>query len=333
MSDLTLAKADLPEGTIEAAVGEPHLVRANLFDMFDIQPMFPKITDYNQFEYTKPAGYDPLVRFLEDKHQAPVIISNGAKQSVGTLLYAIKKLGKNFVYMDTPWWSLFPPLIKIHGLEQTDFAYDPAAAQLIVYPNNPAGGNRDNLTLENLDFCRQAGIPTIHDAAYFSEIYMPQIPQIGLPDVQVFTTSKLLGFSQLRIGYAVYHNTQLYKDAMSYMEHMTVGVSILSQMFAYNVLKEMEDNPDRTYCFEKRCYNDLLANRELVKKIPESILTPTNNDNIGMFLWTKCHDLVAFDKAKIKVAEGTGFGMPGNIRMNIALPKEKMIEVVNRLNQ
>jgi aspartate/methionine/tyrosine aminotransferase len=333
MSDLTLAKQDLGPDWIEAAVGEPHIVRANLFEMFDIESLYPKIIDYNQFEYTKPAGYDPLVKLLEEKHQAPVIISNGAKQAIGSLFFAIKKLGKKYIYMDTPWWSLFPPLIKMHGLEKTDFAYHNEDAQLIVYPNNPAGGYADHLKQDHLDYCRNKGIPTVHDAAYFSSIYMPELPKIGVPDVQVFTCSKMLGLSQLRVGYAVYHNMQLYKDAMSYMEHMTVGASILSQMFAYNILKEIQDNPDRTYCFEKRCYADLLSNRELIKKIPESILDPTNNDNVGMFLWTKCHNLEAFDKAKIKVAEGAGFGMPGYIRMNIALPKEKMIEVVDRLNQ
>lgn len=334
MSDLTLAKQDLGPDWIEAAVGEPHLVRANLFDMFDIEYLFPRITDYNQFEYTKPAGYDPLVKLLEDKYQAPVIISNGAKQSVGSIFYAVKKAGKNKINMPKPWWSLFPPLIKMHGLEHFDgpLPFDDSA-ELVVYPNNPEGGCVEYLNQKVIDQKNEYGIPTIHDAAYFSEIYLPELPKIGVPNVQVFTASKLLGFSQLRVGFAVYHDTQLYKDALSYMEHMTVGVSILSQMFAYNVLKEMEDHPDRTSAFEKRCYADLLSNRELVKKIPESILEPTDNDNIGMFLWTKCHDLEAFDKAKIKVAEGTGFGMPGYIRMNIALPKEKMIEVVDRLSQ
>lgn len=334
MSDLTLAKADLPEGTIDAAVGEPHIVRANLFQCFDMETLTPVVKDYNLFEYTKPAGYDPLVKLLENKHQAPVIISNGAKQSIGSLFYSIKKSGRNNLWMRKPWWSLFPPLIKMHGLNQVDFPYTENSAQLLVSPDNPSGYCYSDLEQDlNATFCKSGGIPTIHDAAYYNPIYMPNQAEFKpLGDVQVFTCSKLLGLSQLRIGYAVYHNTELYKAALEYMEHMTVGVSILSQMYAYNIFKAMEDSPIETLLFEEQSCAAIQWNRKLASKISTDILDPDTND-VGMFLWTKCHDLKAFEKAKIRVVEGTPFGMPGYIRMNIAVPEKTMIEVVDRLNQ
>lgn len=334
MTDLVLAKADLPEGTIDAAVGEPHIVRANLFDTFDMEALTPVIKDFNLFEYTKPAGYDPLVKFLENKHQAPVIISNGAKQSVGSVFYALKKAGKNKINMPSPWWSLFPPLIKMHGLEHCGLPlpFDDSA-ELVVYPNNPDGGGLEYLDQKLIDAKNAHGIPTIHDAAYFSKIYLGEdIPKIGTPNVQIYTCSKLLGLSQLRVGYAVYHDTQLYKDALSYMEHMTVGVSILSQMYAYNILKEIEDNPEKTDRFETNCYIDIALNKAHASEIPSDILEPSGNPT-GMFLWTKCYNLDAFKNNKINVVEGTPFGMPGYIRMNVAIPEKTMIEVVDRLNQ
>lgn len=334
MSDLTLAKADLPEGTIDAAVGEPHIVRANLFNMFDMESLAPVVKDCNQFEYTKPAGYEPLVKFLENKYQAPVIISNGAKQSIGSLFYSIKKSGRGGIWMRKPWWSLFPPLIKMHGLSQADFPYTVGSAQLLVCPDNPSGFTLSDKEWEyNASCCKEDGIPIIHDAAYYNPIYIPhQLEFKALGDVQVFTCSKLLGLSQLRVGFAVYHNTELYKAALEYMEHMTVGVSILSQIYAYNIFKKMAENPILTANFEVKSCSDIQRNRTLAKKISSDILEPDNN-NVGMFLWTKCHNLDAFKNNKINVVEGTPFGMPGYIRMNIALPKEKMIEVVDRLNQ
>lgn len=334
MSDLTLAKADLPEGTIDAAVGEPHIVRANLFKLFDTDALTPVVKDYNDFEYTKPAGYEPLVKFLENKYQAPVIISNGAKQAVGSLFHSLKKSGRPNIWMKKPWWSLFPPLIKMHGLNQVSDRYTEHCAQLVVYPDNPSGScYSDKEWKLNQDHCKEYGIPIIHDAAYYNPIYIPYQSEFkALGDVQVFTCSKLLGLSQLRVGFSVYHNTELYKGALEYMEHMTVGVSILSQMYAYNILKLMEDNPVLTMLFQEQSCSQLLLNRIHARKISPDILEPDNN-NIGMFLWTKCHNLDAFKNNKINVVEGTPFGEPGYIRMNLAIPEETMIEVVDRLNQ
>jgi aspartate/methionine/tyrosine aminotransferase len=214
----------------------------------------------------------------------------------------------------------------MHNLEQTEDPNSDNCAHLFVAPNNPDGKLNFDTPLDNFKYC-------IHDAVYYNKIYMDSAREIfPVGDVQVFTCSKLFGLSQLRVGYSVFHETQLYNAVIEYMEHMTVGVSILSQMYALNVFSELHNNPESTWTFETLCRQQLLTNRRLVNTISSSVLTVDPSQD-GMFLWAKCHNLNAFDDAKVAVVEGTPFGMPGYIRMNIALPTDQIKEIVRRLNK
>lgn len=336
MTNLTLAKTDLPDDFIQAAVGEPYLVRDNLFAQYDILKLSPDLKKSSIFEYTKPAGYDPLVKFLEDKYQAPVIIHGGAKQAIGSLFYAIKNKNPSRpgVYLKKPFWSLFPPLLRMHDLWNSDLPYtEYVGGHLLVSPENPTGEILlDDWLEENAIKCKELDIPIIMDSAYYNPIYMdPSTRFKPLGDVQVFTCSKLLGLSQLRIGYSVFHNTQLYKAVLTYQEHMTVGTSILSQMFALNIFQEMERDLSKMSMFQAQCNYELDYNRRLAAKIDPSILE-IKTQNVGMFLWAQCHDMKAFDECKITVADGESFGAKNHIRMNLGLPTNKIQEIVERLN-
>lgn len=332
MNDILLAKANLPPDFIDCCVGEPHLIRDNLYANFDISSLTPTVSNQNIFEYTKPNGFDPLVKFLEDKHQAPVIISNGAKQCVGSLLYALKKNNRLNIGLTLPFWSLFKPLIEMHGLNLRNSIYA-SDSFLLVHPNNPDGFVYDFNNLDSIvGTCKELSIPLIHDGAYYDQVYLGESYKLSpIGDVQIFTCSKLLGLSQLRVGYSVFYNTELYKAALEYMEHFTVGVSILSQIFALNIFKEMFYNPDITSSFKNMCYADLSRNRILANTINPEILE-LKKDSMGMFLWGKYKDFNKFHEAKISVIEGTPFGMPGYVRLNMAFDERKFKEIIKRLN-
>jgi aspartate/methionine/tyrosine aminotransferase len=332
MSDLLLAKQNLPPGTIDAMVGEPHLIRDNLYSLLNISDLCPDISNQNIFEYTAPAGYEPLVKFLEDKHQAPVIISSGAKQAIGSLFYSLKCNDTKSIYLDNPWWSLFPPLITMHHLCRSLSFGEEDSAYLLVHPNNPDGSIKSNEELFKIkETCQEKNIPLIHDGAYYSHNYLPpnyNLSPIG--DVQVFTCSKMFGLSQLRIGYSVFYNTKFYNKTLQYMENMTVGTSILSQMFALNIFKYLASNKDIETLFEQKCFNQISENRNLIKNISSDIISDQNE--LGMFLWAKCKDLNKFNQAKINVADGIHFGKHSHIRMNLAFKKETIKDIVDRLN-
>ena len=104
MSHLLLTKPNLPDGWIDVSIGEAHLVRQNLLDIFQISGELELgyLKDKDLI-YPDPTGYQPLVDHLEDKHNAPVIITNGAKQGLGAAFYALKKKGYGYCGMKSPY--------------------------------------------------------------------------------------------------------------------------------------------------------------------------------------------------------------------------------------
>ena len=247
MTNILLAKPTLPADFIDVSVGEAHVVREALLSVFDILACdLPKVNSI--FEYQPPQGYKPLVQILENKYQAPVIITNGAKNALGACMFALQQMDNFNVYLPRPWWALLPPLIDMHGLKHAhEEAY--SDSYLCVAPNNPCGSMPDLQDLS--DTANYCGKIFIHDAVYYNHIYLPRshkLEQFG--DVQIYSASKSFGLSSLRVGWIVCPNTEMYKWILQYMEHMTVGVSIISQVFLYNLLNRMHGYPSLTERFE-----------------------------------------------------------------------------------
>lgn len=331
MSDVLLANPILSDDQIDIAVGENHLARQNLFDLCDINDLMPKFVS-EDFIYPFPNGYKPLVQYLEDLYQSPVIVTNGAKQALGACFYALNQIGKNEVAMKSPHWALIPPLAKIHGLNSV-FCEPNQNVQsyLLLSPNNPDGWMGD---LEEADkFYKETNTPLIHDAAYYTHIYLPkdfELKPIG--DAQIYSMSKMFGLSSLRVGYIVCKNHEMYRHMLNYMETMTVGVSKLPQMLLLNLFKYL--GVDIKEQFENKCRNDLTKNKLKIKEINSEILeiNPDIENVPGMFLWAKCKDFSAFERAKLHIIGGKHFGDENYIRMNLGLQPAVIEEVVTRLN-
>jgi len=337
MSDILLAKPVLPPDWIDVSVGEPHIVRDTLLKVFDMSVWDLPQVDH-MYEYPSPIGYAPLVKLLEDKHQAPVIITNGAKQGLGAVFYALEKMDKRYICMKTPYWCLIPPLAKMHALEPTfgEPNVESEDPYLLLAPNNPDGQVATAQELKDLSATyKAANVPFIHDAAYYTRSYMPNghtLPAIG--DVQIYSISKMLGLSGLRIGYVVCPNVEYYKLIQQYMEAMTVGVSIVSQMVTEHILHRMHGYPTLTEAFENQVALALDNSKKLMKQVdPEILEIPENiEQTAGMFGWFKAGPKADFTKSKVNVIDGTLFGAPGMVRMNLAFPSDKIEEIVKRLN-
>jgi aspartate/methionine/tyrosine aminotransferase len=341
MSDILLAKPILPPDWIDVSVGEPYLVRDNLIKVFQLEEELKiahlKVED---LVYPRPTGYPPLVKHLEDKHGAPVIITNGAKQALGAAFYALRMMGKEYVAMKSPYWCLIPPLVEMHGLEPVRDAQPDAENGdpfLLLAPNNPDGScdSPEQLKAWSEEY-KEAGVPFIHDAAYYTHIYLPEthtLPQIG--DVQIYSISKMLGFSGLRLGYVVCPNPEFYKLIQQYMEAMTVGVSIASQTWLFDLLeRRMKSYPTLVQKFEGITQMELARNKKLCLNInPEVLEVPADVVSTpGMFGWFKVGPKADFAKSKINFVDGALFGVPGMVRMNLAFPSQKMEEIVSKLN-
>jgi aspartate/methionine/tyrosine aminotransferase len=96
----------------------------------------------------------------------------------------------------------------------------------------------------------------------------------------------------------------------------------------------MHGYPTLTEKFEQQSFDALRESKKIVKQInPEILEVPANiEDSAGMFLWAKIKDYSLLEKAKVNAIDGKHFGMPGFIRMNLALPEDQMKEIVKRLN-
>ncbi len=325
MSKILLAQPVLEPGFIDLSVGEPHLIRDILFNEVNINECL-SVLKSNDFVYPSPCGYQPLVERLEAKHGAKVIITNGAKQGLGGAFYAVKQSGRSKIGMRTPYWALLPALAELHGLDITYHSGDYIEqSELVVSPNNPDG------FVEHLEEyqkqCADNGSIMIHDAAYYTGIYLKDFKPKVFGDVQAYSVSKMFGLSALRLGYVLCKNEDMYNDIQYYMEHMTVGVSQLPQMMLLGIMDRLDMDS-----FELKCFNALEANKDLVKNISSAIMDVPTENAPGMFLWAKVNDYGAFKRAKLHVIDGEPFGKPGYVRINLALNNEVLQEVVQRLN-
>ena len=335
MTDILLAKPKLPEGWIDFSVGEPHIVKEALFKSLGWAPFGGcDLDDPKKSEYPPPNGYEPLVKLLEDKYQAPVIITNGAKQALGAAFYALRKMGKTKLGMRNPYWALIPPIANAHGLTIEE-KYD---AYLAILPNNPDGFMFDYDYAKYLsDYHRDLGIPLIHDAAYYTPIYLPSGYNLGpLGDLQIYSISKMYGLSGLRVGYVVCYNQEYYKTILEYMETMTVGVSTVSQDMCYNLFQDLwEYNSAKEKVFIQEARKHLYIAKALCKTIRREILdVPEDIVGIpGMFGWFGIGPKCDFKRARINTVDGKLFGDEKMVRINLGLPTETMIEAVGRLNK
>lgn len=295
---------------------------------------YPQDHPDHYWEYPNPTGYQPLVQMLEEKHGHPVIITNGAKQALGACFYALKKLGKQNLGMMEPYWALIPPLVEMHGLTSAigshPFNVD---AFLALAPNNPDGAFPYLDCLE--DSCKSKNIPLIHDAAYYTHVYLPRETELKVyGDAQIFSISKMFGLSGLRLGYVVCRNPDFYKLIQQYMEAMTVGVSITSQIFLYDLLLRMKVEPEKLELFEIEASAALtLAKQTLLGVDPDILMVDKRIvDRPGMFGWFAVGPKANFQKSKINFIDGALFGGPGMVRMNLAFNVETMQKIVERLN-
>lgn len=330
-NDAKLQKVILGPDWIDLSFGEPKVVMAALFrqlNRFGDPFKMPIMSDLLKWEYQPAAGKQDLVEILEEKYDAKVVVCNGAKQALAASMFSLKKGGAKSIWYSAPYYPANPSIAQSIGLDWAGI--NQADSFLITSPNNPDGKNLSNLEILNY---RYKG-PMIHDAAYYTEIYLPE-DQLPLPlgHIQLFSMSKMYGLSGLRIGYAVVHDERYYKDIVDYIEMTTAGVSTASQDIARNIEAFLRDNPSYYPEFVQEARAAiLLARKELDNLDPEVLKLVPSTAN-SMFGWCKVGPALDNIAAKVHILPGELFGMPGMMRMNIAHPPELIREAVDRLNQ
>lgn len=336
MNDILLAKPNLPNGWLDVSAGEPYSIRECLDKAFSLNP-YTIPNEKGLWDYPHPQGNLDLVKILEDKYHAPVVITNGAKQGLAAALYVLKhQFGRLTVGLGKNYWALLPPLVKAQHLIPLE-DLEGGDATLLVSPNNPDGATLTEKEVKELtERCKARGRILIHDAAYYTHTYLPEthlLKPIG--DVQVFSASKAYGLSGLRLGWVVCWNKDFYQPLCEYMEMMTVGASNLSQLFLRDLLTRMYAYPSLLGKFEGLSSMALEKTKTIIKGVnPEVLEVPKDFEKTnGMFGFFKKGAKADFEKAKVHVADGKHFGAEEYVRLNLAFGEEKMNEIVKRLNE
>jgi len=334
-SDAKLQKLNLGPDWIDLSFGEPKVVAMSLrrqLNRFGTPFKMPTFEDMGKWEYQPAAGNLELTQFLEKKYDAKVVVCNGAKQALtaacNTMASKVKsnRIGPASIYYGIPYYPANPIATdKFYRIDDKDIA----DCLLITSPNNPDGKNYTNSQLVDM----QTRKPMIHDAAYYSPIYLPydQFP-IPLGRVQIYSMSKSYGISGLRIGYAVCHDESYYQPIVDYMEETTAGVSAASQQVALNIETFFAENPGCKLEFEQDAREEIADARMELEMIDKDVMTLVPCSHNSMFVWAKAGPALDYNAAKVYILQGELFGQPGMVRLNIAHPAEIIREAVRRLN-
>lgn len=331
-NDAKLQKLQLGPDWIDLSFGEPKVVMQALFrqiNRFGDPFKMPTIHDLPKWEYQPAAGKPDLIKVLEEKYHEKVVVCNGAKQALAAAIYAFKRAGNSRLYYQRPFYPANPSIAESVGMSTCDNESD-SDCSLLTSPNNPDGLYLSSGTIIGSQ-CRK---PTIHDAAYYTDIYIPD-GEITLPmgQIQVYSMSKMYGLSGLRIGYAVVHSERYYADMVNYIEMTTAGVSTASQDIARNIELFFRDNPSyyKEFCREARA--SIASARKELDRLDPDVLEMVPCQTNSMFGWFKAGPALDAKAAKVYILPGELFGQPGMMRMNIAHPPEVIREAVDRLNK
>lgn len=330
IADILLLKADLPEGWIDLGVGEAHLTRKVLIDVLGKNVQLDIPFRLNSLQYPKAKGDAGLVKILQEKHNTEhIVVTNGAKQGIAAALYAMKVLrSANNIYTPTPYWLSFPTLIRQAALNFVQQPED-ADAVIIAAPNNPDGALYDWQKYLHL---KESGKPIIFDFAYNTPQYVKEVLTYT-GDIHVYSCAKMYGLAGIRVGYAVCKDRDTCSKMEEFAEITTCGVSLLSQYLVEEIEKYFKKNPYLQESFYSICKTHLETNRKIARTIDNEILDTSLITDYGIFcLLKKGASVDKVVKNKIKLIDGSAFGVPGYLRMSLGVEPHALQEAVNRLN-
>ena len=334
-NEMRLARVDFGPGWIDLGYGEPVVVQEIL--QKHIGDLISNQCSFLPSQYQPAQGNKKLVELLEKKYDAKVVVTNGAKQGISAVMYALKKYGHTSCTIHAPYWVSTPGLITDIGLkvETLDSGQSSSRAFMVTSPNNPDGRELSKEQFENLEKeAREDLVTLIHDAAYYTPIYMENpLEQTKVGSAQIYSFSKMYGLSGLRVGYVVLHDPSLLPGVVEYVERTCSGVSTASQEIALAVESYFLSNPKALSAFETECREAIAASRrELANLDPEVMVVEPCASN-SMFAWAKAGPKLDAVEAKVNIIAGDGFGRPGMVRLNLAVNSDLMRTAIERLNE
>lgn len=282
----------------------------------DIPSYWPKLS---HMDYVPFVGNEELIEITKNvigrqtglnyKH---VILTNGAAGAITIALRAYQQSGSKYCFtMNSPWFSIYPQMIKAAGLKHTPkntWATDGdkplltgcRPVLLIDSPSNPLGQTISIAAQKKDDpLC-----PVIWDSVYYSAIYMTVKASAPTHDICVGSYSKLTGLNGVRIGWIATDDDLLFDKIKDLVTAEYCGLSQMDVQLLLTHLKYLDWD-----LFEMMARSNLDTNREQWSKL-ERFLGDTPVPLNGIFHYAPVDPLASklFTKAGILWTPGSKLG-------------------------
>ncbi|MBU1650743.1 pyridoxal phosphate-dependent aminotransferase [bacterium] len=306
-----------------------------------------------------------IIRFTEDTYgRSPeadqVIVSNGAKQALFNLLYAILN-PQDEVVIIAPYWVSYPEMIKmlwgvpvvvkaenggfVPKMKEIEEVVGSSTKAIIVNsPNNPSGAlYPDDLLAELVEFCEQRDIYLIMDDIYnklvfngntFTPAY--KFTDNSIEDTRVITIngiSKLYGMTGFRVGWCV-ANRELIKVMTNVQVQITSCTSVVLQAAAEGALSGLQshvealrltlENNCRVVMQELRSFEGVRVEQPAGTYYCLPDFSAYNKNSVEL-----CKLLL--EKALVVTVPGKEFGMEGHLRLSYATTIKDVKQGVERI--
>jgi len=298
-----------------------------------------------------------------------IVVSNGAKQSIFNVLFAIINDGDE-VILPTPYWVSYDEMVKMVGgksvfietsietdfkltAEQLEAAITPKTkAVLYSSPCNPSGSFYTKEELESIAniLAKYPHVTIISDEIYEylnyegNHVSIAEFSQVFEQTVVINGMSKAFAMTGWRIGYCA--APKWLADACDKVQgQMTSGANTMAQRASITALKAGKEHyMDMINTFQNR--RDLVYN--LMSEIPgfkvnkpksAFYIFPDISHYIGKTLSGKkikdSDDFAMFllEESKVACVGGVSFGAPSCIRFSYASSDEDLIEATKRMKE
>ena len=352
------------EAVIHLGIGEPK----NKTPIAAILASAAKLTS-GEVKYTPADGVPSLkkavIRYTEENYNrlvSPenVIITNGAKQSLFNIFYAILNPQDEVIVL-APYWVSYPEIIKMcYGkpviVTPEDGTFTPTfdeieraitsytRAIIVNSPNNPSGAVYPPELIEKIvDFCERKGIYMICDDIYHKLVFDRNVAvpayEFLNKDVEdshiivVNGVAKVYGMTGFRVGWVV-GPRELVRVMTNITAQTTSGVSPVSQAAAEGALNGLQTIVEALRLQIEN--NRAILLQEMMSFKGARLITPDGTfyafPDLRAFNGNSV-DLCKFllKKALVVTVPGKEFGMEGHIRLSISGTVKDITEGIARI--
>ncbi len=330
-----------------------------------------KAIDDGIIKYTAASGmpklHDAVAQKFAIKHNIElkrenVIITVGAKQALSNIMITILEPDDE-VLIPTPYWVSYPEMVKLargkpvivetaaehkFKIKADDIEKNASArtkALLLNSPSNPTGAIYSRTELEDIiAICRKKGIAIISDEIYFTIVLDGEHTSLldfgkDVLDYAIIINgvSKAYAMTGWRLGWAI-ANPEIISAMGRIQSHQTSNACTISQYAAIAAMGNADD-------FAPKVVSLMRERRKIAMELLENIqgIEPLEPDG-AFYIFCDVRKLLGerfasseklseylLQNALVATVPGEAFGMPGFLRISIAIDKDKLSEALNRI--